>query len=127
VLIGRFGTLGSGSPAKFLDRTESDAIGLAEGAVYCAGFGDTHLGAVDHGGNVGRVGVSVTDEAARTRGFVDDRLEDPATGVRVADFLLKSSANSIAPPTQGDLKETSVCHVPLAFDVENLSFQNGKV
>jgi hypothetical protein len=56
--------VGSGSPAKFLDRTEANPIGLAEGPVDGSGFGDTHLGAVDHGRNVGRIGVAVADEAA---------------------------------------------------------------
>src|ERR1700680_659551 len=64
-LTGRFGCLGSWGPAKFFDRTESDAVGFAKGAVDGASFGDTHLGAVDQGGHVGGVGVPVADEAAR--------------------------------------------------------------
>ena len=57
-------SVGSRCPAKFLDRTESDAVGLAEGAVDGASFGDTHLGAVDQGRDVGGIGVAVADEAA---------------------------------------------------------------
>jgi len=49
------------SPAKFLDRAEPDAVGLAEGAVNGASFGNAHLGAVDKGRDVGGVGV-VPDE-----------------------------------------------------------------
>jgi hypothetical protein len=55
----------SRNPAELLDRTEPDAIGLAERTIDGAGFGDAHLGAVDHGRDVGRIGIAVTDEAAR--------------------------------------------------------------
>jgi hypothetical protein len=48
-LIRWSGRVRSRRPAKFLYRTEPDAIGLAEGAVDGAGFGDPHLGAVDYG------------------------------------------------------------------------------
>ena len=64
-LIRRCRRVGSGGPAEFLDRTEADAVGFAEGAVDGAGFGDAHLGAVDQGRDVGRIGVAVADEAAR--------------------------------------------------------------
>ena len=51
-------------PAEFLDRAEADAVGLAEGAVDGAGLGDAHLGAVDKGRDIGRIGVPVADEAS---------------------------------------------------------------
>ena len=38
-----------GRPGEFLDRAKPDAIGLAEGAVDGAGFGDAHFCAVDQG------------------------------------------------------------------------------
>ena len=53
-------------PTEFLDRAEADAVGLAEGAVDGAGFGDAHLGAVDQGRDVGGIGVAVADEAAES-------------------------------------------------------------
>jgi len=37
-------------------------VGLAEGAVDGASFGDAHLGAVDQGRDVGGIGVTVTVE-----------------------------------------------------------------
>jgi len=46
-LIGRSGGVRSRGPAKFLDRTQPNAVGLAEGAVDGAGFGDAHFGTVD--------------------------------------------------------------------------------
>jgi hypothetical protein len=119
--------VGSRGPAKFLDRAESDTVGLSESAVDGAGLSNAQLGAVDQGRDVGGIGVAVTDEATGARRLVNGRLKDPASGARVGDFLLKSSANSKAPPPQGDLKESSVCHIPLALDVENFPFQNAKV
>ena len=58
-LIDRSRCASSGSPAELLDRTEPDAVGLAEGAVDCAGFCDAHLGTVDQGRDIGGIGVSV--------------------------------------------------------------------
>jgi hypothetical protein len=66
-LIEWSGCRGSRSPAEFLDRTEADAVGLAEGTVDGSRFGDTHLGAVDQRRDVGRIGIAVADEAARAR------------------------------------------------------------
>jgi hypothetical protein len=69
----------SRGPTEFLNRTEPDAVGLAEGAVDGSCFGDAHLGAVDQGRDVGWIGVPVADETARAGGFVDGRLKDPTT------------------------------------------------
>jgi hypothetical protein len=97
-MVGWTRSVGSGGPAKLLDRTEANAVSLAKGTVDGASFGDAHLGAVDQGRDVGGIGVSVADEAAGAGRFVDGSLKDPAAGVRVGHFLLKSSANSEAPP-----------------------------
>ena len=70
-------------PAEFLDRTEADAVGLAEGAVDGASLGDAHLGAVDQGRDVGRIGITVADEAARTWRLEDCRSKHPTTGGRI--------------------------------------------
>jgi hypothetical protein len=63
VLTGWARSVGSRSAAEFFDRTEPDAIGLTEGAVDGASFGDAHLGAVDQGRDVGGIGISISDEA----------------------------------------------------------------
>jgi len=78
VLFGSDGLRRARRPTEFLDRTEADAIGLAEGAVDGTGLGDAHLGAANQGRNIGGVGVSVTDETFRAEGLIDGRLEDPA-------------------------------------------------
>src|ERR1700722_13314425 len=85
---------GSRSPAKFLDRAEADAVGLAKGSVDSTSFGDTHLGAVDQGRDVRGIRVTEADEAARPRRFVDSRLKHPPASAGVGNFFLKSSANS---------------------------------
>src|ERR1700687_2001440 len=108
----------SGGPAEFLDRTEPDPVGLAKGAVDGTSFGDTHFGAVNQGRYVGGIGVAVAHETAGAGGLVDGCFKDPAAGIRVGEFLLKSCANPKAPPLQGDLKEPRMCHVPLPIDVE---------
>jgi hypothetical protein len=67
LLIARFESVRSGSPTEFLDGAEPDTVSLAKSAVDGSGLSDAHLGAVDHGRDVGGIGVSVADETARTR------------------------------------------------------------
>ena len=63
---------------KFFEGTETDAIGLTEGAINGSSFGHTHFGMVkDEGGDIAGVGVAVTDEAAALGGLVDGGFEDP--------------------------------------------------
>jgi len=62
-LIGRSRCARSGGPAEFFDRTEPDAVSLAEGAVDSSSFGHAHLGTVNQGRDVGRIGIPVADEA----------------------------------------------------------------
>jgi len=45
-----------------LDRADADAVGLPQGSVDSSSFGDAHFGAADEGGDIGRVGVAVSDE-----------------------------------------------------------------
>jgi hypothetical protein len=46
-----------------LDRADTDAIGLAQGPVDRPRLGHSHLGAVDQGRHIGRIGVAVAVEA----------------------------------------------------------------
>jgi hypothetical protein len=73
---------------EFFNRAEANAVGLAEGAVDGAGFGDAHLGAVDQGGDVGGISVAVADEAARAGTLIDGRLEDPSASGRITEAVL---------------------------------------
>jgi len=67
-------------PAKFFDRTEANAVGLAESAVDGTGFSDAHFGAADQGGDVGRIGIAIADEAARLGRLVYNCSENPPVG-----------------------------------------------
>jgi hypothetical protein len=49
---------------KLFERAEGNAIGLAQGAINCSGFGHAHLGVVeDQGRNVTGMGVTVPNKA----------------------------------------------------------------
>jgi len=54
--------VGSRSRAKFLNRAEADAVGLAEGSVDGTSFGDADFGAVNQGRDVGGMGVPIRGE-----------------------------------------------------------------
>ncbi len=86
--------------ADLLDRTEADAVGLAKGAVDGAGLGDAHLGAVDQGGNVGGIRVSIANEALGARGPVNGGAEHPAARSKVTEFAdhLGLDARTTIPP-----------------------------
>ena len=55
---GRFG-----ERPDLLDRTDADAVSLAEGPVDRPGFRHPHLGAVDQGRDIGGIGIPKTDES----------------------------------------------------------------
>ena len=64
-----------GEGPDLLDRADADAVGLAEGAIYRPGFCDPHFGAVDERRDVGRIGISITNEPATTSRFVNSSSE----------------------------------------------------
>jgi hypothetical protein len=75
-------------------RTQADAIGLAESAVHGPGLGHPHLGPADDGGDIGRIGVPVAHEALGLGGFVDGRLEDPASSGWIAELAERLSPDT---------------------------------
>src|SRR6266446_9490451 len=89
-------TGGIGKRSQLLNRTQPDAVGLAQGAVDSACFCDAHLSSVDHEGHVGGVGVTVTDETFRARRLVDGCLEDPAIVRCITQFRHGVGMNSMA-------------------------------
>ena len=53
---------------QFFDRTEGNAVGLAQGAIDGAGFGHAHLGMVENQGrNIAGISVAVAHEASALR------------------------------------------------------------
>src|SRR5260370_19405779 len=75
-----------GKPAQLLNRTQPDAVGLAQRTIDSSGFGHAHFSAADHGSCICGVGVTIADETLRISRLVDGRLEDPAVGRRVAEL-----------------------------------------
>ena len=47
-----------GQRPDFLDRADTDAVGLAQGAVNRTGLCHSHFGAVDQGRHIGRIGIA---------------------------------------------------------------------
>jgi hypothetical protein len=90
-------------PVKVLPsgRADADAVGLAQGAIDGTGFGHLHLGPADERGDVGRVGVAVTDEAPAAFGPVDRGLECPALWRRLAKWLNRLNLDARAPIPAG--------------------------
>src|SRR5438094_6402723 len=56
----------------FLDRADTDAVGLAQGPVDRPGLRDTHLGAVDQRRDIGGIRIAVADEAFASPTSVDN-------------------------------------------------------
>src|SRR5437879_13315599 len=67
-----------GKRSDLLDRADTDAIGLPQCTVDGARLSDPHFGAPKQSGDIGRVGISVTDETFAVRGFVDRSFECPS-------------------------------------------------
>jgi hypothetical protein len=50
---------------KFFNPAEGDTVGLAEGAVDGAGFGQAHFGVVeDQGRNIAGMGIAIADKSS---------------------------------------------------------------
>src|SRR5256885_5944800 len=67
-----------GKRSYFLHRADTDAIGLAQGSVNGAGFGNTHFSAANERRNIGRIGIAVAYESLTGTRPVDGRCERPA-------------------------------------------------
>src|SRR5467141_3822816 len=86
-MIRRGATIGGERP-EFLDRAEANAVRLSKGAVDRPRFGDAHLSAVNHEGNIGWISVAVANEPLRTGRLVDRCFEYPATGSDIRKAFL---------------------------------------
>jgi len=69
---------------ELLDGAESDPVSLAQGSVYGSRFGNAQFSPVNHEGNVGGIGVAITNETFGTAGLIDDRPKNPTVshGIR---------------------------------------------
>jgi hypothetical protein len=100
VVWGRRGLLrtrwnvGSRFPTEFLNGAKAYAISLPEGAVDSAGLSNSHLCASDERGNIGRIGISETDETFRRRSLVNGGLENPPSDCRVRESVFEVGFDS---------------------------------
>src|SRR6266436_285263 len=116
----------AGQRAQFLDGAEADAISLAQSPVDGPCFGDAHLSPVDHEGNIGGIGVTVTNEAFRTRGFVDRCFEDPATSNRITEVANLFDPNAIAATACCQAQKASMGDVPPALKKKEIAKSDRK-
>jgi len=96
VMVARRVRIGRQGP-QLLDRTKTNAVGLAQGAVDGARYGDAHLRAVDQGRDIGWVSVPKPHEPLSPGLFVKGRLEHPPACLRVTKLahLLHSYACTV--------------------------------
>jgi len=78
--------LGTQAPrGKLFERTQANAVGLAQGPIDSAGFGHAHLGIVENQRrDIAGMSVAVADEAAALGRFVNRGLEHPEVLLRTA-------------------------------------------
>src|SRR5258707_12159854 len=110
----------SGERPQFLDRAEADAVRLSQGAVDRSRLGDAHLSPMDKGGDIGRIGVPVANEASRSRTLVDRSFKDPTAGgliTRLQD-VLNLDADTTLP--RGQTHQTGMGHIPPSTQVSQI-------
>jgi len=98
------GTWCGGQPSQFFDLTESDSIGLAQGAIDGPCLRDAHFSTVNYRRNVGRIGIPIAFEALRSSIFEDDRLKNPTALIGIRVNSLQYRFNSYASASLGNMK-----------------------
>jgi hypothetical protein len=63
ICIGKIVVGRSGCPTKLFDRTQSNAIRFAKGAINSTSLSNPHFGAPKKWGNVGRISIAITHKA----------------------------------------------------------------
>src|SRR3989442_11555503 len=66
-----------GKGTNLLDRTDADAVGLAQGPVDRPGLRHPHFGAVDQGRNIRGVSITVANETLAVSVFVNCGFKSP--------------------------------------------------
>jgi hypothetical protein len=101
--------------AELFDRAQTDAVGLAQGAIDGSSLGDAHLGTADQGRDVRGIGVSIADEAFRVRTLVDSCFKHPAASRWIRQCLLDCRSNSKTSAAFRDAEQSCMRHVPTAL------------
>src|SRR6266851_6138463 len=94
--MNRRGPTIAGQRAQFLDGAQADTVRLSQSSVDCPCLGNAHLGSRHQSGDIGGIGVAVTDESFRARGLVDSCPEYPTVSSGIGKTLLQCRSDSIA-------------------------------
>src|ERR1035438_1600930 len=116
----------TGIRSDLLDRADSDAIRLAQGAIDGSGFRDPHLGAADQQRNVGRVSVAVANESSGLFGRKHRRLEDETIDCGITQRIHGLDVDTATSLPARQPKKTGVRNVPIRIDDLHLAGLNRK-
>ena len=88
------GLLGFGKGSDLLDRADADTVRLAQSSVHGPGLSHAHLGTVDEGRHVRRISIAITGKASAGARSINDCLESPAPGCRIAKLPNRQDPNT---------------------------------
>ena len=88
-----------GKRADFLDRADSDAVGLAQGPVDRPSLSYPHFGAADQWRHIRRIGITVADEALASPGLEYRSLECPVPKAFIAELAYRVAPNPVTAPS----------------------------
>src|ERR1019366_388985 len=131
-ILGRKLTL-IGSPRRrtrirsdLLNRADSDAIGLAQGAIDRPSFRYAHLGASHQHGNVGRVSVPVADETGGIFGRIYRRLEDETIGRRITQRIHGLDMDTTTSFATCQPNKSGVGYEPAILKLDHITTRKGE-
>jgi hypothetical protein len=110
-----------GKRPDFLDRADADAVGLAQGPVDRPGFGHAHLGAVDQGRDIGRIGIAIAEKSATRPRLEDCGSEYPSRGDGIARFQDWTAMDSGTTASVCEPKQSRMGNVPAPVEVFDIS------
>ena len=91
------------------------------GLKYTGAFGDTHLGAVDQGGDIGGIGIAVAHETLAGSRSVSCCLEGPSSNGRVGEHLNGFDMDSCASIPASQPQEARMGDVPAPIQIKQIS------
>lgn len=111
----------------FLDGTDTDAVRLAESTIDSSCLCHSHFGAVNKEGDIGRVGVTVTDEAFASSRLVNSGFESPSLCWRITKAGDGPNVNAGAKSATRQSDQACVSGVPPIVEVNQVASSNGEV
>ena len=117
----RRGLRGCGEGPDFLDRADADPVGLAQSTIDRTGLRHAHFGTVDKEGDIGRIGVTVTDKARGALGRIDRCFQDKPTGCGVAKRIDGLNVNATAFLATCEPDQAGVRDVPTVIQIDQVT------